>query len=68
MLFEATGADEIIFDFVATAKNGPLQDFLAAITGERPTTEVRVSRSQFDESCPALYHVVHELRRAEAHG
>lgn len=68
MLFESTGVDEVSFDFARTAKNGPLQEFLAAITGEQPSTEFWVSRTQFDESCPALYHAVREFRRAEAHG
>ena len=68
ILFESTGAGEVDFDFVPTARNGPLQEFLAAVTGEQPATEVRVRRAQFDESCPSLYHAVRELRRAEAHG
>ena len=52
MLFESTGADEVDFDFVATAKNGPLQDFLAAVSGERPTAGFRLRRSQFDGCVP----------------
>ncbi len=68
ILFESTGAGEVDFDFVPTARNGPLQEFLAAVTGEQPATEVCVRRAQFDESCPSLYHTVRELRRAEAHG
>ena len=68
MLFESTGAEEVDFDFVPTAKNSPLQEFFAAVTGEQPTAEFRMRRAQFDESCPALYHAVRELRRAEAHG
>jgi len=68
MLFESTGAEEVDFDFVPTAKNSPLQEFFAAVTGEQPTAEFRLRRAQFDESCPALYHAVRELRRAETHG
>ena len=68
MLFESTGTEEIDFDFVPTAKNGPLQEFFAAVTGDQPTAEFRLRRAQFDESCPDLYHAVRELRRAEAHG
>ena len=40
MLFESTGAEEVDFDFVPTAKNGPLQEFFAAVTGEQPTSGV----------------------------
>ena len=68
MLFQSTGAGEIDFDFVPTAKNGPLQEFFAAVSGEQPTAQFRLRREQFDERCPALYHAVRELRRAEAHG
>jgi FkbH-like protein len=68
MLFESTGAEEVDFDFVPTPKNGPLQEFFAAVTGEQPTAAFRLRRAQFDGACPALYHAVRELRRAEAHG
>ena len=68
MLFESTGAEEVDCDFVRTAKNGPLQEFFAAVSGEQPTAEFRLRRAQFEERCPALYHAVRELRRAEAHG
>ncbi len=68
MLFASTGAEEIEFDFVSTAKNGPLQEFFAAVAGEPPAPQLRVSRTQFDGWCPPLYHAVRELRRAEAHG
>jgi FkbH-like protein len=68
MLFESSGADEIAFDFVPTAKNGPLQEFLTAVSGEQPTAQFCLRREQFEERCPALYHAVRELRRAEAHG
>ena len=68
MLFETTGAREIAFDFVPTAKNGPLRDVFAGLLGEAPAGAFRLTRSQFEERCPALYHEVREVRRAEAHG
>jgi FkbH-like protein len=68
MLFETTGASEIEFRFTPTAKNGPLQDFFATLLAEPPTSECRLTRSQFELRCPALYHEVREMRRAEAHG
>jgi len=68
MLFEATGVSEIAFDFTPTARNGPLREFFASLLGEEPTSEFRLARSQFDAKCPALYHEVREMRRAEAHG
>jgi FkbH-like protein len=68
MLFDAAGVSEIVFDFTPTAKNGPLREFFSSLLGEEPQSEVRLARAQFDAKCPALYHEVRELRRAEAHG
>ena len=68
VLFETTGVREMEFRFAPTAKNGPLQDFAAAILGHKPASEFILTRKQFDEKCPALYHQVQELRRAETHG
>lgn len=68
MLFETTGASEIDFRFTPTAKNGPLRDFFATLLGEEPQSEFRLTRSQFELRCPALYHEVREMRRAQAHG
>ncbi len=66
MLFASTGAEEVDFDFVPTAKNGPLQEFFAAVrAASNPPTGFCLRRAQFDESCPALYHTVRELRRAK---
>ena len=67
-LFETTGANEIAFDFTATAKNGPLREFFANFLGAEPQSSFCVGRAQFQSNCPALYHEVRELRRAEAHG
>jgi FkbH-like protein len=68
LLFETGGVDEIGFAFEPTAKNGPTQEFFASLLGETPKTEFRLTKSQFDEHCPALYHEVRELKKAEAHG
>jgi len=68
MLFATTGASEIGFRFAPTARNGPLQDFFATLLGEEPKSEFRLTRSQFEAKCPALYHEVREMRRAQAHG
>ena len=67
-LFESTGASAIAFDFASTPKNGPLRQFFAALLGGEPQSEFRLTRTQFDARCPALYHEVREMRRAEAHG
>jgi FkbH-like protein len=68
LLFEATGAKEIEFAFEPTAKNGPTREFFASLLGQEPSAEFSLNKSQFDEVCPALYHEVRELKKAEAHG
>jgi len=68
VLFEGTGASAVDFDFTPTAKNGPLQEFFAALLGEKPLAAFQLRRVQFDQNCPPLYHAVREMRRAEAHG
>jgi FkbH-like protein len=68
LLFDSTGASAMQFGFMPTAKNGPTRDFFTGLMGTEPHSEFRLTRSQFEEKCPALYHEVREMRRAEAHG
>lgn len=63
LLFEEAGASEITFCFQATDRNGPLQDFLAAILGQPPAGSVRLSREAFFERCPPLVHNIQWSRQ-----
>ena len=64
-LFGLNGVDEVEFCFLATPRNGPLQDCLAAILGSKPKGQVIVNRTQFEQNCPPLRHEVRELKGAE---
>jgi FkbH-like protein len=68
MLFEMAGDADIEFIFEPTARNSPLQDFFAEFLGEKPSAPFRLSRTEFDQHCPALYHEIKEWKKAEAHG
>ena len=68
MLFDTTGASQVEFRFLPTAKNGPLREFFATFLSGEPQADFRLSRAQFEAKCPPLYHEVREMRRAEAHG
>ena len=46
-LFNRYEADEVIFDFQATPKNGPIFEFLTHILGANPTAQCALSRAQF---------------------
>jgi FkbH-like protein len=57
-LFDRFDAREIVFQFKATPRNGPLRDFLATF-GE-PRSDFRLTREQFATQCPPLYHACEE--------
>jgi FkbH-like protein len=59
-LFERSGAAKMVFDFAATANNGPLREFLASVTGAEPQGRVALTRERFQAACPPLYHRIEE--------
>jgi FkbH-like protein len=59
-LFNRFPVREIAFDFVATPRNGPLQEFLARLLGRPPESGARLTREAFAARCPRLYHRVEE--------
>jgi FkbH-like protein len=58
--FELEAAD---FDFVATPRNGPLQEFFLGLTGKAPSGSFAILRQQLVDNCPAVY-----LQILEQHG
>jgi len=58
LLFERFEAAEIRFEFAPTPRNGPLQQFFADLTGQTPGGPFAITREQFAEHCPPLYHKV----------
>jgi FkbH-like protein len=62
MLFERYHARELFLDFRPTPRNGPMRDFLAAISGSRPDGPFTLTRAEFEKNCPALYHSVCEAQ------
>jgi FkbH-like protein len=59
-LFEKFDADEAVFDFQATERNGPTQDFFLELAGEPPQPGLKISRTSFLEKAPPLFHRVEE--------
>ena len=60
-LLEKFDAKEISFDYQATPRNGPLQEFFAQLLGVAPTVDLRFSRATFSEKSPSLFHHVEEV-------
>jgi FkbH-like protein len=59
-LFEKFDAEEISFDYQATPRNGPLQEFFTELLGSPLTAGMRLSRAAFSEKSPSLFHRVEE--------
>ncbi len=59
-LFEKFGADEIVFDFQTTPRNGPLQDLFVELLGSPPQPGLTISRTSFFAKLPPLFHNVEE--------
>ena len=62
-LFERFGAKQIEFDFLATDRNGPLQEFLQRLLGNSPTPGRSLSHEAFLERRLETFHRVAELSR-----
>jgi len=59
-LFEKFKADEIVFDFEATPRNGPLQEFFKQWLDNLPAHGFFISKTSFFEKTPSLSHHVEE--------
>jgi FkbH-like protein len=57
-LFQTFGVAEMQFDFLATAKNGPLRDFFASLIGSTPEGRIVLRQQQFHEASILLPHTV----------
>ena len=60
-LFEKFHVEEICFNYQATPRNGPLQEFFSELLGAPLTAELRLSREAFREKSPSLFHRVEEV-------
>jgi FkbH-like protein len=59
-LLEKFGPDEIIFDYEATPRNGPLQEFFKELLGAPPVPGVSLSKELITMKLPHLFHKVTE--------
>jgi FkbH-like protein len=60
-LFDKFHADEAVFDFQPTERNGPTQDFFVELVGEAPQPGLKISHASFQEKVPPLFHRVEEM-------
>ena len=60
-LFARLDVEEIEFDFLPTARNTPMQDFLQQIRNAPAEPHCRLSRAQFMQNCSAANHSVEEV-------
>jgi FkbH-like protein len=60
-LFAKLDVDELEFDFLPTARNTPMQNFLQQLRNAPAEPHCLLSRAQFMESCPESTHIVEDL-------
>ena len=61
-LFDKLDADEIVFDYKVTPRNGPIQEFFAELLEGTPgPSTLSIRRSSFDAKAPPLFHRVVEV-------
>jgi FkbH-like protein len=54
-LLQKFDAEEMVFDFAKTPRNGPSQEFFTQLLGKAPQTKFSLSRQQFIENKPLIY-------------
>jgi predicted enzyme involved in methoxymalonyl-ACP biosynthesis len=59
-LFAKLDVEELEFDFMQTARNTPLRNFLQQVRNAPPEPHCRLSRAQFMQNCPPLSHSIEE--------
>ena len=64
LLFEQFPVGEIAFDYQPTDRNGPCQEFFAALLDGAMEPGFRMPKDRFASHCPPLFHQV----KVEAHG
>jgi FkbH-like protein len=65
-LFEKLDTDEIIFDYEATPRNGPIQDFFAELLEGAIGPTLSVRKACFNAKAPALFHRIVEVASVRA--
>jgi FkbH-like protein len=59
-LFEKMGVEEIVFDYAATPRNGPIQNFFAGLLEGPPLRNPSIPKVSFSVKAPPLFHRVDE--------
>jgi FkbH-like protein len=59
-LFDKLDVDEMEFDFLPTARNAPIRDFLQQIGGAPAEPRCHLLRNRFLENCPQSSHILEE--------
>lgn len=57
-LFEECGANQIMFDFQPTIRNGPLQDYLTGLVDGHLSVPVNLTKERLFAGIPQLFHRV----------
>jgi predicted enzyme involved in methoxymalonyl-ACP biosynthesis len=64
-LFERLDLEELEFDFLPTARNTPMQNFLRQVLNAPAEPRSRLSRAQFMQNCPTSVHSIEDQTKEE---
>ncbi len=64
-LFEKLNVEEVEFDFLPTARNTPMQNFLQEVLNAPAAPNSSLYRAQFLQNCPASGHSIEHLTKEE---
>jgi FkbH-like protein len=56
LLFDSFPVDELLLAYTATPRNGPTREFLESYRSPLEEGTLRITREQFQNACPPLYH------------
>lgn len=60
ILFEKMNVQRLEFNFAATDRNQPLQEFFEVFLGKKPSDRFVITKEIFQKNCPVLYHKIKE--------
>ena len=61
-LFDRTSVEQIVFNYAATSRNGPLREFFEHLLGEEPQENLCVSKATFLANAPPTYQSIIEVQ------
>lgn len=60
-LFDKMNVEEVVFEYLPTPRNGPIQDFFTSLMGTSPSLALTAHRHSVNKNLPPLFHTIIEV-------